>query len=551
MEQDLRRFKNIVRGRVKSDIKKFLTNTELIGKKGKELVSIPLPHIDIPQFTFGEREQGGVGQGDGQAGDPVDGEQGQDPGKAGNSPGEHLLEVEITFEELAAIMGEALELPKIAPKGNADLESIRRRYSSIATSGPEGLRHFKRTYRQALQRQIITGQYDPSNPVIIPVREDRRYRTYKDITQPQNKAVVFFMLDVSGSMDEPNKLPLVKQAMQLLTEQLTENDRVAIVVYAGNSGLVLPPTRGNEREKICAAIAGLTAGGSTNGGQGIQLAYEAAQAHFVPGGTNRVILATDGDFNVGVTDPGDLVRLIEEKAAGGVGLSTLGFGGGNLKDATLEQLADRGNGNYAYIDTAGEARKVLVEQLCGTLVTFAKDVKLQIEFNPAQVGAYRLIGYENRLLREQDFNDDRKDAGEIGAGHTVTALYELVPAGKPAPGGVDALKYQRVPQLAQAAGRNELATLALRYKPPEDEKSQRLEHVITDTGWAYGRASRDFKFAASVAACGMLLRGSQFAGDATWDAVIELAGEGLGEDPRGYRAEFLDLGKKAKGMAAE
>lgn len=205
VEQDLRRFKNIVRGRVKSDIKKFLTNTELIGKKGKELVSIPLPHIDIPQFTFGEREQGGVGQGDGQAGDPVDGEQGQDPGKAGNSPGEHLLEVEITFEELAAIMGEALELPKIEPKGNADLESVRRRYSSIATSGPEGLRHFKRTYRQALQRQIITGQYDPSHPVIIPVREDRRYRTYKDITQPHNKAVVFFMLDVSGSMGNDQK----------------------------------------------------------------------------------------------------------------------------------------------------------------------------------------------------------------------------------------------------------------------------------------------------------------------------------------------------------
>jgi len=357
-----------------------------------------------------------------------------------------------------------------------------------------------------------------------------------------------FLLDVSGSMDEPNKLPLVKEALQLLSQQLSENDRVAIVVYAGNSGLVLPPTRGNEREKICAAIASLTAGGSTNGGQGIQLAYDAAQAHFVPGGTNRVILATDGDFNVGVTDTDDLVRLIEEKAAGGVGLSALGFGGGNLKDATLEKLADRGNGNYAYIDTVGEARKVLVEQLCGTLVTIAKDVKLQVEFNPAQVGAYRLIGYENRILREQDFNDDRKDAGEIGAGHAVTALYELVPGGKSAPGGVDALKYQRVPQLANAAARNELATLKLRYKPPEGEKSKLLEHVISDTGLAYGRASTDFKFAASVALCGMLLRGSQYAGNATWDAVVELAGEGISEDALGYRAEFLELVRKAKAI---
>jgi Ca-activated chloride channel family protein len=374
-------------------------------------------------------------------------------------------------------------------------------------------------------------------------------RTLDPARRPASNLV--FLIDVSGSMNQPNKLPLVKQALQLLTEQLTENDRVAIVVYAGQSGLVLPPTTGNEREIICRAIATLTAGGSTNGGQGIQQAYEAAQAHFIPGGTNRVILATDGDFNVGVTDRGDLVRLIEEKAAGGVGLSALGFGAGNLKDATLEQLADRGNGNYAYIDTADEARKVLVEQLSGTLVTIAKDVKLQIEFNPAQVASYRLVGYENRVMRDRDFNDDRKDAGEIGAGHTVTALYELVPAGQSALGGVDALKYQRVPQLAEAAERNELGTLALRYKPPEGEKSTRIKHVIGDAGLPYGRASRDFKFAASVASCGMLLRSSQFAGNATWDAVIELAAEGVGEDPQGYRAEFLALVKMAKALAAQ
>ncbi len=264
-------------------------------------------------------------------------------------------------------------------------------------------------------------------------------------------ANLVFLLDVSGSMQEPNKLPLVKSALSLLAEQLTERDRVALVVYAGSSGLVLPATTGDRKGEILAAIERLEAGGSTNGGAGIQLAYKVAADNFIRDGINRVILATDGDFNVGVTNEGDLVRLIEAKRQSGVFLSVLGFGTGNVKDATMEQLADKGNGNYAYIDTAAEARKVLGQQLGGTLATIAKDVKLQLEFNPARAAAYRLIGYENRLLRDEDFNDDTKDAGEIGAGHTVTALYEVVPAGQEwSNPGVDPLKYQTAPRTTHA-----------------------------------------------------------------------------------------------------
>ncbi|HUY89218.1 MAG TPA: VWA domain-containing protein [Pirellulales bacterium] len=359
-----------------------------------------------------------------------------------------------------------------------------------------------------------------------------------------------FLLDVSGSMNQPNKLPLVKEAMLLLTEQLDERDRVAIVVYADQSELALPSTSGADKRTIETAVSALSAGGSTNGGQGIQTAYETARTHFIKDGVNRVILATDGDFNVGVTDQDELVRLIEEQARGGVFFSALGFGDGNLKDGTLEKLADKGNGNYAYIDTLGEARKALVDQLSGTLVTIAKDVKVQIEFNPAQVSSFRLIGYENRMLAAADFNDDRKDAGEIGAGHTVTALYELVPARAAAAAAVDVLKYQRAePAFKPAAESGELLTLKLRYKQPDGDKSRLLEHVVADEGKRYGQASRDFKFAASVAAFGMLLRHSSHAGDANFDAVLELAGEGLDSDLNGYRAEFIGLAKKAKKLS--
>jgi Ca-activated chloride channel family protein len=357
-----------------------------------------------------------------------------------------------------------------------------------------------------------------------------------------------FLIDVSGSMDDPAKLPLLKNALHLLIYKLAENDRVAMVVYAGSSGLVLPSTCGLYKKTILTALDQLQAGGSTNGGSGIQLAYNVAREKFIKGGTNRVILCTDGDFNVGVTDQGSLTRMIEHEAKTGVFLSVLGFGAGNLKDSTMEQLADRGNGNYAYIDTLNEARKVLVEQLGGTLATIAKDVKLQLEFNPRQVTAYRLIGYENRLLRAEDFNDDKKDAGEIGAGHTVTALYELVPAEGNVPAAkVDELKYQRPAELAGDAN-DELLTLKLRYKEPEGDTSKLIETALKDSGASYARASEDFRFAASVAGFGLLLRDSQYKGDLTFGAVAELAQAARGADENGYRTEMLELVKKAEGL---
>jgi Ca-activated chloride channel family protein len=357
-----------------------------------------------------------------------------------------------------------------------------------------------------------------------------------------------FLIDVSGSMDDPAKLPLLKSALHMLVDKLAENDRVAMVVYAGSSGLVLPSTSGLFKETILGALDRLQAGGSTNGGSGIQLAYQVARERFIQGGTNRVILCTDGDFNVGITDQGSLTRLIEEEAKSGVFLSVLGFGTGNLKDATMEQLADRGNGNYAYIDTHKEARKVLVEQLGGTLITIAKDVKLQLEFNPWQVAGYRLIGYENRLLRAEDFNDDKKDAGEIGAGHTVTAFYELVPAGVAIPAGkVDDLKYQQLPEPAGPAS-DELLTLKLRYKEPEGATSKLIETVVKDAATNYAQASEDFRFATAVAGFGLLLRDSQFKGDLTLGAILELAQASHGTDENGYRAELIELVKKAQAL---
>jgi len=366
-----------------------------------------------------------------------------------------------------------------------------------------------------------------------------------------------FLLDVSGSMQEPNKLPLLKSGMKLLVDQLTENDRVAIVVYAGASGVVLNSTTADQKQVISDAFDSLQAGGSTNGAAGIQLAYQIALDHFVPKGTNRVILCTDGDFNVGITDHSQLVRVIEEKAKSGVFLSVLGFGMGNYKDSTLELLADKGNGNYAYIDTMDEARKVLVEQMQGTLITIAKDVKIQIEFNPAQAAAYRLIGYENRLLAKEDFNDNRKDAGEIGAGHTVTALYEVIPPGQELPlASVDPLKYQANKPVAVAGGNesesakvapedaspsDELLTLKLRYKQPDGQTSQLIEVAVKDSGKKFSEASSDFAWAASVAAFGMILRDSEFAGNATLPAILEMAQASKGEDQSGYRAEFIRM----------
>jgi Ca-activated chloride channel family protein len=358
-----------------------------------------------------------------------------------------------------------------------------------------------------------------------------------------------FLVDVSGSMEEANKLFLLQRALPLLVEQLGENDRVAIAVYASQEGLVLPSTRCDAEGKraILASLGNLHAGGSTNGGAGIQLAYRVAAEHFIPGGTNRVIWCTDGDLNVGVTDQGGLTRLIEDKAKTGVFLTALGLGTGNLKDSTLEQVADKGNGQYAYIDTLNEGRKVLVEQMAGTLITIAKDVKLQLEFNPAKVGAYRLIGYENRLLNKEDFNDDRKDAGEIGAGHTVTALYEIVPAGVPLDlPGVDPLKYQK-PVAVAVNPSPELLTVKLRYKEPAGETSKLLELPVLDKDLGLDKASGDFRFAAAVASFGMLLRDSGHKGNLTYGSLLEeLAGGDMGRDEGGYRREFVDLVKAAQ-----
>jgi Ca-activated chloride channel family protein len=356
-----------------------------------------------------------------------------------------------------------------------------------------------------------------------------------------------FLIDVSGSMQPPNKLPLVQRALGMLADQLDARDRVALVVYAGAAGLVQPSTPGDQKAVLRAAIDRLRAGGSTNGGQGIELAYDIASRHLVPGAVNRVILATDGDFNVGVTDQGRLVRLIEEKAKTGVFLTVLGFGMGNYKDSTLEMLADKGNGNYAYIDTESEARKALVEEMTSTLVTVAKDVKVQVEFNPAKVRAYRLIGYENRLLRPEDFKDDRKDAGEVGAGHSVTALYEVVPAGAEWPGAeTDPLAYQTAGGLTKAAKSGELMRVNLRYKEPEGRTSRPREWTVEDRGGRLDDASTDFKFAASVAAFGMVLRDSPHKGAATLESVQALAREGLGQDRWGHRAEFVGLLERAQ-----
>ena len=358
---------------------------------------------------------------------------------------------------------------------------------------------------------------------------------------PANNLV--FLVDVSGSMTPENKLPLLQRALHLLVDELREQDRVAMVVYAGSAGLVLEPTSGEEKQKIHAAIDGLSAGGSTAGGAGIRLAYEVAKRHHMPKGNNRVILATDGDFNVGVSSDAELVRLVEDKRRDGTFLTVLGFGMGNYKDSRLEQLADKGNGNYAYIDNLLEAKKVLVTEMGGTLVTIAKDVKLQVEFNPARVAAYRLIGYENRLLRAEDFNDDAKDAGELGAGHTVTALYEIVPVGVESDvkvGGVDSLRYRRPAPAARAAPEagDELAFVKVRYKAPDGATSRLLQHPVADRVRA---PSTDLTFAAAVAGFGMLLRESPHRGSATWAQVAELAAAGRGADPEGYRAEFIGL----------
>ncbi len=351
-----------------------------------------------------------------------------------------------------------------------------------------------------------------------------------------------FLIDVSGSMNEPDKLPLLQRSMMLLVDQLRDEDSVAIVVYAGASGIALRPTSGRKKEEIRRAIAELEPGGSTNGAEGIRDAYALARKSFARRGINRVILATDGDFNVGTTSDGELTRLIEQERKSGVFLSVLGFGQGNMQDAKMELLADKGNGNYAYIDTLHEARKVLVDQAGATLVTVAKDVKLQVEFNPQHIASYRLIGYENRKLADQDFDDDTKDAGEMGAGHSVTALYEIVPVGTKSRARKHAkLRYQSERRTTVPASDDEWMTIKVRSKPADGNKSRLQEVVMRGKPSAFAGASEDFRFAAAVAQYGMLLRKSPHAGTASFAEVLRTAKAARGADEGGLRGAFVEL----------
>lgn len=362
-----------------------------------------------------------------------------------------------------------------------------------------------------------------------------------------------FLIDVSGSMMPPNRLPLVKTSLKMLVEELRPQDRVAIVVYSGAAGQVLGSTPGNDKEKIISAIERLEAGGSTAGGAGIQLAYKIAEENFAKGGNNRVILASDGDFNVGASSNAEMERLIEEKRKSGIFLTVLGYGMGNYKDDKMEILANKGNGNYAYIDNIQEAKKVLVNEFGGTLFTIAKDVKLQIEFNPTKVQAYRLVGYENRLLADEDFHDDTKDAGEMGSGHTVTALYEIIPAGVESDflRKVDAPKYQKSKAVeVPSNSSDDLMTIKFRYKKPDEEESKLIEKSVIDSHIPLAKTSENFRFSAAVAGYGMILRNSKFKQNAEIDSIVKLAENSTGKDKEGYRAEFIRLVKSSKYLAA-
>ena len=357
---------------------------------------------------------------------------------------------------------------------------------------------------------------------------------------------IVFLLDVSGSMNSPEKLPLLQSSLKLLLSKLDQEDRVAIVVYAGNAGLVLPSTSGDEKDAIISAIDNLNAGGSTAGGEGLELAYKIAQENYIEEGNNRIILATDGDFNVGISSEEDMTDFIEKKRDEGIAISVLGFGMGNYKDDRMELIADKGNGNYAYIDNLMEARKVLVKEFGGTLFTIANDVKIQVEFNPKYISKYRLIGYENRLLNEEDFEDDKKDAGDVGSGHTVTALYELIPAKSKNRKIGRKLKYQSSSLTVVGQESQEIATVKLRYKEPNSTKSELMDKSIMNTAISFSATSTDFKFCASIAQFSMLLKDSRYLGTSSWNSVVALAKEGLGPDSEGYRKEYINILETAR-----
>lgn len=463
---------------------------------------------------------------------------------------------DLSGEQYARIVDNPFRSPRVAPRSTFGIDVDRASYSNLrriitvdrqhppvdAVRIEELLNYFAYDYAApddarpfAVHADVAAAPWAPEHRL---VRIGLQARAIDMATAPANNLV--FLIDVSGSMQSPDKLPLLKQAFRMLAGQLREQDRIAIVVYAGSEGLALPSTSGDERQRILDVLDRLEAGGSTAGGAGLRLAYDVAKAHHIPRGNNRVILATDGDFNVGTTSNAELERMVEARRAEGTALTVLGFGAGNLHDDRMEMLADKGNGNYAYIDSPLEARKVLVQELGGTLVTVAKDVKLQVEFNPSRVAAYRLIGYENRVLADEDFRNDAKDAGDMGAGHSVTALYEVIPVGAsdagrgPVP---DSLRYVRTETATRIAS-EELLFVRLRYKAPQDSVSVPMELAVPDRVTV---ASEDFRFAQAVAAFGMVLRDSEYKGAASSSMARTLAEGALGRDPWGYRADFVRL----------
>ena len=471
--------------------------------------------------------------------------------------------VEYSDEEYASLEENKFESTKNQPVSTFSIDVDNASYSNIrrminngqkvdknAVRIEEMVNYFKYDYPQPKDNQpfSINTEYNdsPWNPQHQLLKIGLQGKNISMENLPNSNLV--FLIDVSGSMSDENKLPLLKQSLKLLLNQLKPKDKVGIVVYAGSAGMVLAPTSAAEKDIIIAALDQLNAGGSTAGGAGIELAYKLAQENFIKGGNNRVIIATDGDFNVGASSSADLETLIEEKRKSGVFLTCLGYGMGNYKDNKLETLADKGNGNYAYIDNMQEANKFLGREFAGSIYTIAKDVKIQIEFNPKYVKSYRLIGYENRKLRNEDFTNDKIDAGELGSGHTVTALYEIIPSNvtsKFSPKDSE-LKYSKTAS-TQNFG-DEIATIKFRYKKPDGEKSMELSHIVKDSKQLFSNASADFKFATSVAWFGLVLRESQLITNKDLNAVENLAKEGKNKDQEGYRSEFIRLVETYKAM---
>lgn len=506
----------------------------------------------------------GLGSGYGSAGGGFRGRGGVAPLSARLSAGAmaHMANPEMNTERYAHAADNTFQHTKDAPLSTFSIDVDTASYANVrrflrdgalppvdAVRIEELVNYFSYDYPEPRTDQPVSVTTEvaaaPWHPDHRLVRIGLRTRAIERSHAPASNLV--FLIDVSGSMADPDKLPLLKRGLGMLAQNLRPEDRVAMVVYAGASGLVLPSTPGSRRAEVLEALERLDAGGSTNGADGIRLAYQVARQNFVKGGTNRVVLATDGDFNVGTTSEGELVRLIENERKSGVFLTVLGFGRGNLNDSSMEALADHGNGSYAYVDSIAEAHKVLVREAGSTLITVAKDVKLQIEWNPTRVASYRLIGFENRVLAARDFNDDKKDAGELGAGHSMTALYEIVPlAASGVSGGseVDPLKYSAQAPTA-AATSDELLTLKIRYKRPDSDVSRLMSQAVRDTQ-PEAQASRDLRWAAAVACFGMLLRNSEHKGQATLALADSLARNAIGADPQGQRHEFVSLIEQAK-----